>query len=234
MKNLTANPDNMDKESGVIEGVSCVILVGGESRRIGSDKARVEFRGKKLFTRVFDKVAPLFTDLMISARDDKYSTDALGDIKGARLVTDYKTEVKDSRPRPGSRRGPIFGLCSALKEARNPWVFITACDHPMIEPRLIRYLATLQGGFDCVVPVSGGKAQPLFALFNRNCLTALQRRIEKATAKKGLSLFGFLEDTEGLKVRYVAAEELGDIDPELKSFIDIDTMEELAEIEKLS
>ncbi|VAV83132.1 hypothetical protein MNBD_DELTA01-273 [hydrothermal vent metagenome] len=232
MQNLTANPDNMDKENGVIKGVSCVILVGGESRRIGSDKARVEFRGKKLFTHVFDKVAPLFTDLMISARDEKYPIGALGDIKGGRLVTDHKAAADSPTLAVGDRRrGPIFGLCSALDEARNPWLFMTACDQPLIEPRLIRYLATLRGDFDCVVPVTGGKIQSLFALFNKTCLTALRERIEKAETKKGLSLFGFLEKTEELKIRHVTEEELRGIDPELKSFIDIDTLDELAELQ---
>jgi len=231
----------MNKESGIIEGVSCVILVGGESRRIGSDKAQVEFKGKKLFTHVFDKVAPLFEDLMISARDTDYPLGALGDIKGARMVTDPAPATnKGQRPAAevltnaaDSRRGPIFGLCSALDEARNPWLFITACDQPLIRRSLIRYLITLRSGFDCVVPVTGAKIQPLLALFNKNCLAMLRERIEKAETRKGLSLFGFLEETEGLKVRYAAEEELRGSDPGLKSFMDIDTLEQLSELERL-
>ncbi len=183
----------MDKKTGIIEGLSCVILVGGESRRIGSDKAQVEFRGKKLFRHVFEKTSPLFDDIMISAHDRNYPIDTLGDIKEARLVYDNNAD-KDVR-------GPALGLSSALEAARNPWVFMTACDQPLIEPELIRYLAGLQADFDCVVPITDGKIQSLFACFKKSCLPALRRRIEKAETKKGRSLYGFLKEDQGIKVR---------------------------------
>lgn len=211
----------MDTNNNFVEGVSCVILVGGESRRIGSDKAQIEFNGRQLFSHVFEKVSPLFEDIMISAHDGKYPIDALEKIKEARLITDSS-----------NGRGPALGLCSALAEASNDWVFMTACDQPLIEPALIRHLVTLKDGFDCVVPVTNGKTQSLFALYKKTCLEALSERISKAETKKGRSLYGFLEETDGLKVRYVKEEELKEADPALKSFIDIDTLEELSELEK--
>jgi len=213
----------MDKENSIIEGLSCVILVGGESRRIGSDKAQVEFKGKRLFRHVFEKISPLFSDIMISAHDRSYPTDTLGDIKAARLISDC---IADK-----GVRGPVLGLASALSEARNQWVFMTACDQPLIEPKLIRYLAGLREGFDCVVPVADGKVQSLFACFNKSCLPALRERIEKATIKKGRSLYGLLKEDQKIKVRYVTEVEIKKIDPELKSFIDIDTLDELAKLE---
>ncbi len=214
----------MDKENSVIEGLSCVILVGGESRRIGSDKAQVKFRGKKLFRHVFEKISPLFDDIMISAHDRDYPADTLGDIREARLVYDNKAD-KDVR-------GPALGLTSALSEARNQWVFMTACDQPLIRPELIKYLAGLRADFDCIVPVTDGKVQSLFACFKKSCLPALRERIENAETKKGRSLYGFLKEDQGIRVRYVTELEVAKIDPELQSFIDIDTLEELAELEE--
>jgi molybdopterin-guanine dinucleotide biosynthesis protein A len=214
------SPDNKK----ILNDLSCVILVGGESRRIGTDKARVELKGKKLFSHVFEKLAPLFNDIMIGAHDQEYPIDALGDIKGARFITDQGFASDE--------RGPALGLCSALDAALNPWVFTVACDHPLIVPALIEYMATLKDNFDCVVPITGGKLQPLFALYNKNCLAPLGERIKNAETKKGRSLYGFLKETKGLRVKYITEDEAKNIDPDLTSFIDIDTQEELLKIEK--
>ncbi len=214
----------MDKKNDAIEDLSCVILVGGESRRIGSDKAQVEFKGKKLFRHVFEKISPLFDDIMISAHDRSYPTDTLGDIEAARLISDCKTD-KDVR-------GPALGLAAALEQARNKWVFMTACDQPLIRPELIKCLAGLRDGFDCIVPIADGKVQSLFACFKKSCLPALRERIENAETKKGRSLYGFLKENQEIKVRYVTKLEVKKIDPKLQSFIDIDTLEELKELEQ--
>jgi molybdopterin-guanine dinucleotide biosynthesis protein A len=214
----------MNTENNIISNVSCVILVGGESRRIGSDKARVVLGGKKLFSHVFEKLSPLFSDIMIGAHDSEYPIEELGDIKDARLITDRASNL--------DKRGPALGLCAALAEARNQWIFMTACDHPFIEPALVEYLATLRDDVDCVVPIIAGKFQPLFALYAKTCLDALNERVTTATNKKGRSLYDFLKETKGLRVRYVTEAEIEKIDPELKSFIDIDTNEELSVFEK--
>lgn len=195
------------------------MLVGGESRRMGKDKASLDLAGKEMVERVIEVVRPLFRELYIGAHEDA----SLGEAYGLPVIIDSL---------PG--RGPALGVCAALEEATEEWVFIVSCDMPMLSATLIEYLATLTEGVDAVVPFIGGKggrAQTTCAFYSRACLVPLSERI--ASGDKGArSLTRFLSETEGLRVRYVSEVELNEIDPSTDSFIDVDTPEELEEVEE--
>ncbi|MES0371195.1 MAG: molybdenum cofactor guanylyltransferase, partial [Mariprofundaceae bacterium] len=135
----------------MINGVSCVVLAGGESRRMGTDKAHVKLAGSSLLERVLKVVTPLFDDVMVSRHD--HDGDCVGDGEGVRVIEDQL-----------DGRGPVVGLCSALQQARHDYVFVTACDMPFIAPGLISYLTSLRSGFDIVVPVRDGRPEPLCAV----------------------------------------------------------------------
>jgi molybdopterin-guanine dinucleotide biosynthesis protein A len=196
----------------LIEGVTCVILVGGESRRMGSSKARTELAGKAMLERVIAQVRPLFEEVIISTHKEHFS------FPGIKVV-------KDALP----GRGPAIGLCSTLTKAQNPWVFVIGCDQPLVQPKLVQRLAALREGYDCVVPKVGGRVQSLCALYKKRCFLYLTERILRG--ERGL--VSFLEETAGLRIRYVEEGELREADPELKSFMDVDTREELKEAEKI-
>jgi molybdopterin-guanine dinucleotide biosynthesis protein A len=206
------NPPEKTERAALIQGVSCVILVGGESRRMGSNKARVELAGKALVERVLIKLKPLFREVFISTREEPFT-----------LVG--TTAVKDEFP----GRGPAVGLLTTLARAANPWVFVIGCDHPLVRPELVRRLAAMREGYDCVVPKVGGRIQTLCALYKKSCIAALKERVLKG--ERGL--FKFLKEAGGLSVRYVEEEELKDVDPGLESFVDVDTTEELERAEKI-
>lgn len=206
-----------------ITDASCVILVGGESRRMnGLDKAQRKLNGKTLLRRVFESVEESFDDIMVSAHKADYLTELDG--KDVRIITDTL---------PG--RGPALGISQALSEAKNDWILALACDQPMVDSKVIDYLAGLRDDtddtYDAVVPVSGGELQTLFAFYKRTCLRPLKARLDRKDARR--SLKGFVENTEDLNVRYVKEEELKEIDNDLKSFMDIDTPEELSRMEDI-
>jgi molybdopterin-guanine dinucleotide biosynthesis protein A len=200
----------------MIEGVACVVLVGGESRRMGEDKARVDLAGKAMVERVLDVVRPLFKELYIGAHEDGLLCDAYG------LPT-----VIDTLP----GRGPVLGVCAALDKAREERVFVVSCDLPMLSAQVIEYLATQVEGVDAVVPMIGGRAQTTCAIYSRACLAPLEERLS-SNEKGARSLNRFLEKTEGLKVRYVTEDELSKIDNDLESFVDVDTPQELLEAKR--
>jgi molybdopterin-guanine dinucleotide biosynthesis protein A len=196
----------------LIEGVSCVILAGGESRRMGTNKAHTELAGEAMLKRVLARVRHIFPEVIISTHDEPFSFPGIPVIKDA--ITG---------------RGPAVGLCTTLARARNPWVFLIGCDQPLVRPELIRYLAGLRDGYDTVVPEVSGRVQTLCALYKKSCLAPLTERITKG--ERGLA--AFLRKTEGLRVRYVGEMELREADPGLKSFMDVDTREDLDEAEKI-
>jgi len=195
-----------------IQSVSCVILAGGESKRMGADKARVQLAGRTLIERVLATVNPLSDDVMISGRDNTVKID------GTRSIKDRH-----------AGRGPAIGLCAAMQEARYSYLFAIACDMPFVTSELVEFLALSPDGYDVVVPMRGGRPEPLCALYSTACLNALAERVENG--KRGL--VSFIENTPELKVRRISEQELRKIDPALRSFVDIDSAEALAEAEKM-
>jgi molybdopterin-guanine dinucleotide biosynthesis protein A len=179
---------------------------------MGSSKARVELAGKALLERVLAQVRPLFPEVIISTREEPFSFPGI-------------PVVKDEF----SGRGPAIGLCSALARAHHPWVFVIGCDQPLVRPELVRYLAALRDSHDSVVPLVSGKVQTLCALYKKSCIPPLKTRILRG--ERGL--VSFLRETEGLSVRYVDEGELRRADPGLKSFLDLDTREDLLEAERI-
>jgi molybdopterin-guanine dinucleotide biosynthesis protein A len=195
----------------MISGVSCVVLAGGESRRMGRDKAQVNLAGSSLLERVLNVVTPLFDDVMVSRKSHD------GEIKGVNIIEDQL---------PG--RGPVIGLCAALGQAKHANVFVVACDMPFISSGLINYLSSLHAGFDIVVPVRDDRPEPLFAIYSTSCLEDLIERVKQGN--KGL--ISFIRETTR-SVLYVDTQRLQEHDPALHSFVDIDSEHALKEAETM-
>jgi len=195
-----------------VQGVSCVILTGGESKRMGTDKAQVLLSGKTLLERVLEIVRPFFDDIMVSGRGTGLH------VKGTRFI-------KDTLP----GRGPAVGLCAAGDAARHSFVFAIACDMPFVTPGLIEYITSCRKGFDVVVPLHGDKPEPLCAVYETGSLRHLAKNV--AAGKRGL--VSFIEHTPELNVRKIDEREIREIDPGLRSFADIDFPEALLEAEKM-
>lgn len=187
----------------MIEDCTAIILAGGESSRMGRDKAALPLNGKPLLQTVIDAVQPLFAHTLVSVREPRAGI-------ALQQVCDKQTGA-----------GPLAGLASALERIATPWAFVVACDMPFIVPAVIERLAALRGSHHAVVPLAAGHAQPLLAFYARSCLPLLRERL----ACGDRSLMGALKM---LDVRYVEADELLPSDPLLLSFIDLDTPHDVA------
>lgn len=182
---------------------TAIILAGGESKRMGRDKAALPFNGETLLQRVIASVQPLFAQTLVSVRE--FRTDVA------------LPQICDTQ----ADGGPLVGLISALEAATTPWAFVVACDMPFVAPALISHLATLRADHQAVIPKAHEYAQPLAAFYARSCLPVLRQSM--AVGNK--SLIGALKS---LDVRYVGADELLQFDPQLRSFFDLDTPQDLA------
>jgi len=112
--------------------------------------------------------------------------------------------------------GPLGGLFTGLTAARHGTVVCVGCDQPFLSAKLLRYLATLLGAHDAVVPRIAEDSQPLHAVYRREVAPAARRQI--ATADYRLRRF-----VESLDVRWVDAEELDELDPDHRSFLNVNT-----------
>ena len=130
--------------------ISAVLLAGGESRRMGQDKATVIFRGKRLWQRQLDVLRKLKpAELLISARLDPGWRP--GD-------TIFVADVSPSR-------GPLSGLCAALAQMKSTHLLALAIDMPFMHDVYLRSLCDQIKPGRGVLPMIAGRAEPLGAIF---------------------------------------------------------------------
>ncbi|MFN3929853.1 MAG: molybdenum cofactor guanylyltransferase, partial [Thermoflexus sp.] len=98
---------------------SVAILAGGQSRRMGRNKAFLEWKGRPLIVDLIERFHQVSDDILLIASNVKPFQDL-----PVRLVLD-----------PSPPIGPLGGLWSGLLSARYEWVFATACDMPLLDPR---------------------------------------------------------------------------------------------------
>ncbi len=185
----------------MIENCTAVILAGGESRRMGQDKAQVMFRGESLMERAIANLEPLFAEIVVSVR---------------RPIPSNLPQVMDAGG------GPMAGLVAALEYVRKDWIFAIGVDMPFVVPAVIRHMGEQRSGRDAVLAEINGKLQPVPAFYAKAaCLPAMQSRI--AQGRRSLMRLMPLLNTAVLTEK-----DLRLLDPGLRSFVDFDTPEDMA------
>lgn len=192
----------------MIEDCTALILAGGDSSRMGQDKAALVLDGATLLERVTDTMRGLFPGVLVSVRQPRAEV-------ALPQVCDAEADG-----------GPLAGLVAGLAEVDTPWMFVLACDMPFIQPAIVARMAELRGEHQAVVPRVGGHPQPLAAFYAVRALETMRARL----AGEDRSLRGVLRE---LDVRYVEETELREWDPQLRGFFDLDTPQDyLAALEK--
>ena len=184
--------------------ISSVVLAGGQSKRMGVNKAFLEVGGRPIIERLIDQVLVVGQQvILVTNSPDEYAH--LG----------YPT-VPDVYP----GKGALGGLYSGLKAARTEHSLVVACDMPFLDLRLLRYMILLSPGQDVVIPRVGGLTEPLHAIYSRACI----QPIERLLLAGGLRIVDFLGD---VRVRYVEEQEIDLFDPQHLSFFNINTLDDL-------
>ena len=190
---------------------SAVVLVGGDARRAnGREKYFFTYHGRTFIERLVDSLRQVVDEIILVARDPeqckRFST-----FGGVRCITDIRT-----------RTGPIGGLHAGSLAARGDLIFVSACDMPCIDPRVIAYLFDHIDTYDAVIPKwNPDMLEPLHAVYRRE---ALVRYLECHTSQS------LREMVLNLSSRYIMVDELQSIDPELRTFININKLEDLERI----
>jgi molybdopterin-guanine dinucleotide biosynthesis protein A len=134
---------------------TAVILAGGQSRRMRQDKSLLPVCGQPLIARIAQQLMPLFPEVLISSNEaGKY-----GFLKLPIIADEW----------PG--QGPLMGILSCLKAAKQERVLVVACDIPVMDPGYIRTLMRLSEQADIVMPISeDGRHEPLFAVYRKTVI----------------------------------------------------------------
>jgi len=191
--------------------LSVVIQAGGQSTRMGEDKALKLFLGRPLIQRVIDRLRPIADELIVTTnRPDHYS------FLGVRLVPDLIPE-----------RGALGGLYTALAAATGDLAAVVACDMPFASPLLLETASRLMvtEAADVVIPESAEGLEPLHAVYRRlACVSAIEAAIA-ADKWKVISWF------PQVNVRVLTPDEIQVIDPEGLCFWNLNTPAEFAAAE---
>jgi molybdopterin-guanine dinucleotide biosynthesis protein A len=194
--------------------LSLVIQAGGESRRMGSDKALMPFLGQPLITRLLSRLAWIADEVIVTSnRPENYLFLGL-------------SPVRDVIPGLGA----LGGLYTALNAARHPYVAVVACDMPFASPELfLAELVTLrETGADALIPRTEGGTEPFHAVYRvESCLPHVRDAIE--AGKRRVDAW-----FERVNIRYVEEEEIILYDPGRLAFFNINTPEELMQAELLA
>ncbi len=138
-----------------------VVLAGGQSSRMGRDKALIELDGITLLDRAIDLLRPHAKEVLVIGDPAKYAPE-------------HGTVIPDDLP----GKGPLGGLVTALKHARYVRLIVLACDVPNISDRLLIHLKNdLIGEVDAVVPRHEGLIEPLAAVYHRHAIELFERNI---------------------------------------------------------
>jgi molybdopterin-guanine dinucleotide biosynthesis protein A len=191
--------------------VSGIMLAGGQSSRLGTDKSFVNVNGQSLIEQIVAKLARLSDDVIIVTNSpEKY------DHLEARLVGDIY---------PG--KGALGGIYSGLRAAASAYSLVVACDMPFLDLHLLRYMIILASGHDVVIPRIGGLPEPLHAIYSKSCLEPIDRLL----ARGRLKIIDFFSE---VRVRYVEEDEVDIFDPRHLSFFNVNTPNDLEEMKKLA
>ena len=190
--------------------VTCLILAGGTSRRMGRDKAFIQVEGIRLFDYVYGTCQELFSEIIIVTNQPHQ-------------FIEYQTPVVTDEI-PGS--STLGGLYTGLKRASNEYSFCVGCDMPFLKPELIAYLIGKRLQSDVVIPRTRAGLEPLHAVYSKRCIEP----IKKFIARGDLKIPNFFPEVH---VTYCEEKEIRRIDPALISFMNVNTQQDLFQIQKM-
>jgi len=191
---------------------SGVILAGGLNTRFsGAKKALEKIGGKTILSYTYDLFRKLFEEIILITNDpiDYLSFDV-------KIATDIYPV-----------RSSLTGIHAGLSIASNRYVFFSACDTPFLKKELVELvLDGIDKKTDIVLPETGKGLEPLCAVYSKQCLTSMEQSLENEKLKIQLAI-------RNHRIKHIPEELLRKKDPELVSFYNINSPEDLEKAEQM-
>lgn len=184
--------------------VTGVILAGGQSRRMGQNKALMSLGGMRLIDRVVKVMSQVCTEILMVTNSPEVYTDL-----GIKMVGDVQYN-----------KGSLGGIYSALCSVTTSHCLVVACDMPFLKVSVLRYLIAQIEAYDVVIPEIEGELQPMHAIYSHTCLEPIAQRL----AANRLRVVGFFPE---VNVRIASEAELRAFDPRLLTFQNLNTPEDM-------
>jgi molybdopterin-guanine dinucleotide biosynthesis protein A len=192
-----------------VKDVTGVVLAGGRSSRYGKNKALVKVDGIPLVERALRTMGTIFDHIvLITNTPNEY----------AYLQVPMFQDIIEGL-------GPLGGIYTGLKMISDQAGFFVACDMPFLNPHLIQHMVAIRDDFDVVVPRISGWIEALHGLYTIGCRESIERLIQSGSYQ----IFQFFST---VSVCFLDEDEIRKWDPYLKSFLNINTPDELKRLEQ--
>ncbi|MGD1975466.1 MAG: molybdenum cofactor guanylyltransferase [Desulfobacterales bacterium] len=189
-----------------------VILSGGLNTRFnGQNKALVRVGPRRILDRLYDIFSDLFAEVILVTNHPLQFID--WDLT---IVTDIF-----------SVRSSLTGIHAGLFYMQNPYAFFSACDTPFLKKELVKSLVEqIEGNTDIIMPETAAGFEPLCAIYSKRCLKQAEQHLKENKFKIQWAF-------RGHRIQYIPESVLLQKDPELISFFNINTPQDLVRAEEL-
>lgn len=182
---------------------------------MGSPKALLLLDDEPLLTHVARAVAPHCDDIVLSVGTSEVAPPEHVEALRQAIVRAGAPSPRIARDLL-PHRGPVGGLAAGLAVARGAWAFVCGCDSPLLRTELVAGLFDhASSGIDVVLPVVGGRAEPLLALYRT---VAMAPHFARQLAAGGGSPLARIEE---VRVRRLGGAALDALDPTGASFVNV-------------
>jgi molybdopterin-guanine dinucleotide biosynthesis protein A len=193
-----------------------LILAGGKSQRFQSlDKCFITLNNKPLIQHAIDNLSTVVDEIIVAARDEQQEEQIRNKISN-NIVLVFDT-LKGF--------GPLAGVLSGLERASSSYSLVIGCDMPFVNRYVVEFLFEVaeSGNYDAVVPIwENGMVEQLHAVYKRDSLLAAVKYSIKKGDEKMFNVLSRLKN-----VNYIPMNRIRGFDRELKTFLNINTPEEL-------
>ena len=148
--------------------ISCVILCGGQSKRMGEDKSLLHFKNTTLWQYQYDKYSKIFKNVYLSSKTNKF--DSIDDDK---ITFDNDNNIF----------APLIALDSIFKTIDTQKVFIVSVDTPLIRLDTIDKLISYSKDYDITVAKTDTKIHNLCGVFDTKIKSKLQNMLDDENYK---------------------------------------------------
>ena len=191
---------------------SGVILSGGLATRYGgAEKALLQVGGVRILDRIYDIYREMFEEIILVTNSPKKF------LEWDLLI------VSDIFP----IRSSLTGIHAGLFYMTNPFAFVSACDTPFLKKEMVEtVIGKIEPQIDIVMPETSAGFEPLCAAYSKLCLDSAQHHLEQEKLK-------IIKTFRKSRIKTISDKVLCEIDPDLRSFFNINTPDDLKTAEEM-
>jgi molybdopterin-guanine dinucleotide biosynthesis protein A len=186
--------------------ISAIVLAGGNSSRLGRDKALLQIYGSStVIHTVVEKLQWISDDVIVATNGKKYA-----DLR-VRFTDDmYKNS------------GPLAGLHSGLLAAKHNRALVVACDMPFLNVNLLNHMVSQSLDDYALVPRIKDWLEPLHAVYSRQCIAPIDKMLNTSRFR----MYDFLDT---ISIKYLSEDSIKMFDPQYRSFFNLNSPKSLKE-----